>query len=102
MSGSPDSDDRIYRPGRRRGPQKPRGRRPRDRHPLAALIPLIETGTGTDANCKQLLATVEAAQRGSEAAVQAGFKEPKEIITGAARWPWAAAWRAQTRRLAAA
>lgn len=32
-------------------------------NPLAALIPLIETGTGTDANCKQLLATVEAAQR---------------------------------------
>jgi uncharacterized protein involved in outer membrane biogenesis len=32
-------------------------------NPLAALIPLIETGKGTDANCKQLLATVEAAQR---------------------------------------
>lgn len=32
-------------------------------NPLAALIPLIETGTETDANCKELLATVEAAQR---------------------------------------
>lgn len=32
-------------------------------NPLAALIPLIETGTGTDANCNQLLATVEEAQR---------------------------------------
>ncbi len=32
-------------------------------NPLAALIPLIETGTGTDANCNQLLATVESAQR---------------------------------------
>jgi hypothetical protein len=32
-------------------------------NPLAALIPLVETGTGTDANCVELLATVEAAQR---------------------------------------
>jgi len=32
-------------------------------NPLAALIPLIETGTGTDANCVELLATVEEAQR---------------------------------------
>lgn len=32
-------------------------------NPLGLLIPLIETGTGTDANCKQLLAAVEKAQR---------------------------------------
>ena len=32
-------------------------------NPLAALIPLVETGTGTDANCVELLATVEEAQR---------------------------------------
>ena len=32
-------------------------------NPLAALIPLVETGSGTDANCVELLATVEAAQR---------------------------------------
>jgi uncharacterized protein involved in outer membrane biogenesis len=35
-------------------------------NPLAALIPLIETGAGTDANCKQLLATVKTAQREAE------------------------------------
>ncbi|TAK90554.1 MAG: AsmA family protein [Burkholderiaceae bacterium] len=32
-------------------------------NPLAALLPLIETGTGTDANCKQLLASAQPAQR---------------------------------------
>ena len=32
-------------------------------NPLAALIPLVETGTGTDVNCVELLATVEEAQR---------------------------------------
>jgi AsmA family protein len=32
-------------------------------NPLAVLIPLIETGTGADANCKQLLGAVESAQR---------------------------------------
>jgi len=32
-------------------------------NPLAALIPLVETGSGSDANCVELLATVETAQR---------------------------------------
>lgn len=37
-------------------------------NPFAALIPLIETGPGTDSNCAELLASVEKAQRASGAA----------------------------------
>lgn len=36
-------------------------------NPFAALIPLIETGPGTDSNCAELLASVEKAQRASGA-----------------------------------
>ena len=36
-------------------------------NPLAALIPLIETGPGKDSDCKALLATVDDARRAAEA-----------------------------------
>lgn len=39
-------------------------------NPLAALIPLIETGPGTDANCQQLLAATRQASKNSGAAQQ--------------------------------
>lgn len=37
-------------------------------NPLAALIPLVETGPGTDSNCAELLGSVEKAQRAAGAA----------------------------------
>ena len=36
-------------------------------NPFAALLPLIETGPGTDSNCGELLASVEKAQRAAGA-----------------------------------
>jgi uncharacterized protein involved in outer membrane biogenesis len=37
-------------------------------NPLAAIIPLVETGPGKDANCANLIATVEAAAKGQKVA----------------------------------
>ncbi|OGQ88177.1 MAG: hypothetical protein A2512_02430 [Deltaproteobacteria bacterium RIFOXYD12_FULL_56_24] len=48
-------------------------------NPLAALIPLVETGTGTDANCVELLATVEEAQREAvKPPSRSGSKKPRK------------------------
>ena len=56
-------------------------------NPLAALIPLIETGPGKDANCGELLASVKpaAARAGQPVANTAKDRAPRKPATRAAR-----------------